>query len=134
MWLVESLKICTFMGSFLSRVYKVLYRRVIFHDTEQWFKVEEKLTLGSENDMRNLVKSNVSNSKSENLTCIIFDIKRYTGVMCYNIEEWCKIWGGTDLYFEKWHEEFGEFWRNTRMSGNFHFHWLLLTKVHNVSD
>ena len=33
-------------------------------------KFEEKLTLGSENDMRNLVKSNVSNSKSENLTFV----------------------------------------------------------------
>ena len=33
-------------------------------------KFEEKLTLGSENDMRNLVKSNVSNSKSENLTLV----------------------------------------------------------------
>ena len=30
-------------------------------------KFKEKLTLGSENDMRNLVNFNVSSSKSENL-------------------------------------------------------------------
>ena len=30
-------------------------------------KFEEKLTLGSQNDMRNLVKFNASNGKSENL-------------------------------------------------------------------
>ena len=40
------------------------------HETEEDAKFEEKLTLGSENDMRNLVKSNVSNSNSENLTFV----------------------------------------------------------------
>ena len=24
-------------------------------------------------------------------------------------EDWCKIWGRTDLCFEKWHEESGKF-------------------------
>ena len=42
--------------------------------------------------------------------------------MCHNTEEWCKIWRGTDLRFEKWHEEFGK-------SQNLHFNGLLLTKV-----
>ena len=27
---------------------------------------------------------------------IMFEPKEYRGVMCYNTEEWCKIWGGTD--------------------------------------
>ena len=49
--------------------------------------------------------------------------------MSHNTEEWCKIWGGTGLCFEIWHEEFGEFWPNTR---NLHFNGLLLTKVYNV--
>ena len=52
--------------------------------------------------------------------------------MCHNTEEWCKIWRGTDLRFEKWHEEFGEFWLNTQKSQNLHFNGLLLTKVYNV--
>ena len=29
--------------------------------------------------------------------------------MCRDIEEWCKIWRGNDL-FQKWHKEFDEFW------------------------
>ena len=49
--------------------------------------------------------------------------------MYHNTEEWCKIWGGTDMWFEKWHEKFGEFWLNTWKSQNFHFNGLLLAKV-----
>ena len=43
------------------------YRRVMSHDTEVWCKVWKKLTLGSKNDMTNLVNFNVSSNKSENL-------------------------------------------------------------------
>ena len=42
------------------------YRRVMSHDTEEWCKVWRK-TLGSKNDMKNLVSFNVSSGKSENL-------------------------------------------------------------------
>ena len=49
--------------------------------------------------------------------------------MCHNTEEWCIIWGETDLSFEKWHEEFGEFWLNT---WNLDFDEILLSKVENV--
>ena len=49
--------------------------------------------------------------------------------MCHNTDEWCKVWRGTDFYFEKWLEEFGEFWHNTQ---NLHFNGLLLTKVYNI--
>ena len=98
------------------------YRRVMCHDTEEWCKVCKKLTLGFKNDMRNLVNFNASSGKSENL---YFDVllllkvyhvwaKKYGGVMHHNTEEWCKIWRRTYLPFEKWHEEFGEFWPNTR--------------------
>ena len=37
------------------------------HETEEDAKFEEKLTLGSENDMRNLVNFNPSSGKSGNL-------------------------------------------------------------------
>ena len=39
-WAVESLKFCTLMGSFCPNHIKFqlkMYRRVIFHDTEQWW-------------------------------------------------------------------------------------------------
>ena len=39
----------------------------MLHDTEECPKFEEKLSLGSRNDMRNLVIFNVSSGKSESL-------------------------------------------------------------------
>ena len=42
------------------------YRKVMFHDTEECPKFEEKPTLGSKNDKRNLVNFNVM-CKSESL-------------------------------------------------------------------
>ena len=58
--------------------------------------------------------------------------KKYRGPMSHNFEQWCKIWRGTDFCFEKWHEEFGEFWPNTWESQNLHFNGLLLAKVYNI--
>ena len=43
------------------------YKRVMFHDNEECSKFEEKLTLGSKNDMRNLVSFNVTSGKSKSL-------------------------------------------------------------------
>ena len=43
------------------------YRIVISHITEECVKFEKKITLGSKNDMRNLVNFNVSSGKSESL-------------------------------------------------------------------
>ena len=60
---------------------------------------------------------------------IMYEPKKFRGVMCYKTEEWCKIWGGTDLCFQKWHEEYGECWLNTWKSQNLHLNGLLLNKV-----
>ena len=40
---------------------------------------------------------------------IMLDLKKYRGVIFHDTEEWCKIWRKTNLWFGKWHEEFGEF-------------------------
>ena len=29
--------------------------------------------------------------------------------MLNDTEDWCKIWRKTDLFFQKWHDEFGKF-------------------------
>ena len=41
---------------------------------------------------------------------IIFELKKYWGVLLDGTEYWCNIWRKTDLCFQKWHEEFDEFW------------------------
>ena len=59
-----------FYRLFLSKAYKGLDEKVLTscgvmpHNTEECPKFEEKLTLGSKNDMKNLVNFNVSSGKS----------------------------------------------------------------------
>ena len=103
-------------------------------------KFEEKLTLVSKIDMRNLVDFNGSSGKYENLHFDVLllsevyfvEAKKIQRSSGDNTEKWCKTLGGFDKCFEKWHEQFGEFWSNTPKSQNVHFNGLLLTKVHNV--
>ena len=40
---------------------------------------------------------------------LMFDLKKYRGVIFHDTEGWCKIWRKTDLWFGKWHEEYGKF-------------------------
>ena len=111
-----------FDGFLLPKAYEVLdekAQRVCLLTLRSDAKFEEKLTLGSKNDMRNLVYFNMSSVKSENLhfdellLSLVYYVwvkKKYKGVMCHDTEEWRKIWRGTDLCFEKWCEKFGEIW------------------------
>ena len=79
-------------------------------------KFEETLALSSKSGMKNLVNFNVSSGKPENFYIdvllfqkyIMFESKKCGGVICHNTEQWRKIWKGTSLCFEKWHDVFGE--------------------------
>ena len=62
----------------------------------------------------------------------MFQPKKYRRVMCHNTEEWCEIWRGTYLCFERWHDELGEFLPNTWMPQNLQFNELLLNNVYSV--
>ena len=42
--------------------------------------------------------------------CILFELKKYRGVIFHETEEGCKIWRGIDLSFQSWHKEFDKFW------------------------
>ena len=42
------------------------YRKIMSNETEEWCKFEEKVTLVSKNDVRNLVNFNASSGKSGN--------------------------------------------------------------------
>ena len=62
-------KICTLIDSFYAKniTFNIKkYRGIIFHDTEQWFKFEETLTYGLENDMKNSANFHQSTQKSQN--------------------------------------------------------------------
>ena len=62
----------------------------------------------------------------------MFELKNYRGVMFDGTEYWCKIWSKTDLWFQKWDEEFQKFSPGTWKSQNWDFDWILLSKVENV--
>ena len=66
---VESLKICTLIRSFCPKYIKIYkkYRRVCLMTVKSDAKFEEKLTLGSKNNLRNLVNFNAISGKFENL-------------------------------------------------------------------
>ena len=40
---------------------------------------------------------------------LMFDLKKYRRVIFHYTEEWCKIWRKTNLWFGKWHVEYGRF-------------------------
>ena len=80
-------------------------------------KFEEKLICCFKND-KNYVNFEHEHSKFSKyplwlvLFCvnyITFDLKKYRGVIFHDTAEWCKIWAKTELWFGKWHEEYGKF-------------------------
>ena len=82
-------------------------------------KFEGKLTCAFKNDMRNLASFHQSTFESRKIGTLMasfcpklktYELKIYRGVMCYDNEEWCKIWKGIDLSVQNWHEESNKFW------------------------
>ena len=64
---------------------------------------------------------------------IMFELKKYRGVMFDGTKYWCKIWWKSELCFQKSHEEFSKFSTEpVRQSKNWEFYWVLLSKIENV--
>ena len=75
-------------------------------------KIEEESICYFKIDMRIFTNFDLSTWKSEKFTLTKvynFELKRYRGLMFNGTEDWCKIWGKTDLNFQKLHEELGKF-------------------------
>ena len=60
-------------------------------------------------------------------------MKKHRRVMSHDTEEGCKVWRKTDPWFQKWHEELGEFNASSGKSENSHFDVLLLSIAYKVS-
>ena len=101
---VESLNICTFIRSFCPKHVKFRWKNteeLCFLALKSDAKLKEKLTLGSKNDMRNLVNFHPTTQKSKNFTLM--------GYFCPNklYEVWAKkiqksylLWHWSEA---KWH-------------------------------
>ena len=118
---LKALKIFNLMPSFWAKyIFFELkkHRGVIFHGSEEEYKIWRKIDLSFENWHKEFDKFWPEHSKvTKTFTLmgslwakyILFELKKYRDVVFHNIEEWYKIWRKTDLRFGKWHEEFGKF-------------------------
>ena len=72
-------------------------------------KFKEKLTCGLKYDLKNLVNFHPTTWKSKNVTSMgyfypkymTFQLKKYTGVIFQDTEQWFKIWVNPDLVVSK---------------------------------
>ena len=122
------------------------YRRVIFHDAEEWYKIWWGINLLFQNWHEEFGKYWPEHSRVPKMLTLmgsfwtkytLFELKKYTGVIFHGNEKWCKILRKTDLWFEKWHEKFGKFspiqrsymsWQ-WRMMQNLKRNWLVISKL-----
>ena len=115
-------KIFILMGSFWAK-YTLFelkkYRGVIFHETEEGCKICRGIDLLFQTWHKEFDKFWPEHSKvSKNSTLIgsfwakfiLFELKKYRGVIFDETEEGYKIWRGMDLSFQNWHKEFDIFW------------------------
>ena len=92
-----------------------IYREVISNDTGEWWKIWRGIDLSFQNWHKEFDEFLTQVSKFYTLMgCflpkyIMFQLKKYRGVIFHDTRVWCKIWRKTDLWFGKWHEEFGRF-------------------------
>ena len=110
------------MGSFWAKY--ILFelkkhRGVIFHETEEGYKIWRGINLLFQNWRKEFDKFWPEHSKvSKNFTLIgyfwakyiLFAIKKYRGIIFHETKEGHKIWRGIDLSFEELHKEFDKFW------------------------
>ena len=72
-------------------------------------KFRDKMTCGFNYYVKNLVNFHLTTQKSENFTLmrcfcpkhIMFELKKYRGVIFHDTEQWCKIWINPDLVVSK---------------------------------
>ena len=117
----EVQQIFTLMGYFWPKYIMFglkKYRGVIFFDTGEWCKISRRIDLSVPNwheEFNEFWRDHSKISKICPLVCclwpryIIFEHTKYRWVKFDGTENWCKIWRKTDMCFQKWHEEFGNF-------------------------
>ena len=95
-------------------VYRILvkkYRRIMSHEPECSCKIWRKTLLFQKwQEFGEIWPEHSKFSKicicSYCPKYLMFDLKKYRGVVFHDNEGWYKIWRKTDLRFGKWHEEY----------------------------
>ena len=129
---------CSFWAEYILFELKK-YRGVIFHDTEEWYKIWRGIDMSFQNwhgEFDEFWPEHLKISKILTLMdsfwaeYILFELKKYRGVIFHDTERWYKIWRGIDLSFQNWQDEFDIVWLGGLK--NFPFNGLLLSKVYIV--
>ena len=90
----------------------------MYNDAKKWWKIWSGIDLLFQNWHKEFDEfwfENLKVSKIYTLMgCfwpkyIMFELKKYRGAIFHDTRVWCKIWRKTDLWFGKWHEEYGKF-------------------------
>ena len=103
--------------------------------------LEQKLTLCSKNDKKNLVNFHPTTQKSKNFSSmgyfcpkyIRFGLRKFRGIIFHDAQQWCKIWLNPDLVVSnmargiRW-----SFIRPPKVWKLVHW-WVFLSKAYNVS-
>ena len=89
------------------------------HENEEWCKIWRRIDLSFQNwheEFDEFWPEHLKVSKLFILMCsfwakyILFELKKYRGVIFHKTEEGYKIWGGIDSSFQNWHKECVKFW------------------------
>ena len=110
------------MGSFCAKhiLFELKkYRGVIFHETEEGYNIWRGIDLPFQNWHKEFDKFWPEQWKVSKIFAltrsfwakyIMFQLKKYKGVVFHETEVGCKIWRGINLSFRNWHKEFDKFW------------------------
>ena len=111
----------TLMGSFCQKYIRFeleKYRGVTFHDIEQWCKIWRNPDLVVSKEAWGIgwtfirVLKCLKNCTLMEFFCqkhVMFQLENVGGIMSHDTEDCCKVWRKTESWFQKWHEELGEF-------------------------
>ena len=129
-----------FDGNLLSRVEMhelKIYWGIKCHENEEWCKNWRRIDFSVQNWHEQFDKFWFKHSKISKfctlMGCvwpkyIMFDLKKYRGVMFYGTEYWCKIWKKTDFCYSKMTRNLGNFCQSTWKFQNFDLGILLCLK------
>ena len=89
------------------------------HDNEEWCEIWRGIDLSFQNwheEFNEFWPEHLKVSKMFILICsfwanyILFELKKYRGIIFHESEEGYKIWRGINMSFKNWHKEFVKFW------------------------
>ena len=109
---------CSFWAKYLLFELKK-YRGVIFQETEEGYTIWGRIDSPCQNWHKEFDKFWPEGSKVSKIfplmgslwaKLILFELKKYRGVIFHENEEGYKIWREIDSSFKNWHKEFDKLW------------------------